>query len=73
MASKQQDCYIVEVPLPINSRKLGFLACGVCEVATVSVYIPYSLDQTPLSISRRSQIVGALPDELNEIDAAFEY
>ena len=30
--------------------------------------VPYSLDQMPLSISRRSRIVAALPDELNEID-----
>ena len=31
--------------------------------------IPYLLDQTPLSISRRSQIVAAPPDVLNEIVA----
>ena len=39
----------------------------------VSENIPYSLDQTPHSISRRSRIVVALPDEVNEIDAALEY
>jgi len=34
---------------------------------------PYSLDQTLLSISRRSRIVAAPSDVLNEIDAALEY
>ena len=34
--------------------------------------IPYSLDQTPLSISRRSRIVAAPPEVLNEIVAALE-
>ena len=37
------------------------------------VHIPYSLDQTLLSISHRSRIVAALPDELKEIDAALDY
>ena len=35
--------------------------------------IPYLLDQTPLSISRRSRIVAAPPDVLNEIFATLEY
>ena len=35
--------------------------------------IPYLLDQTPLSISRRSQIVAAPQDVLNEIVAALKY
>ena len=35
--------------------------------------LPYLLDQTPLSISRRSRIVAAPPDVLNEIVAALEY
>ena len=34
--------------------------------------VPYSLDQTPLSISRRSRIVAAPPEVLNEIVAALE-
>ena len=34
---------------------------------------PYLLDQTPLSISRRSRIVAAPPDMLNEIVATHEY
>ena len=38
----------------------------------LKVYIPYSLDQTPLSISRRSRIVAAPPEVLNEIVAALE-
>ena len=37
------------------------------------VDLPYLLDQTPLSISRRSQIVAAPPDALNEIVATPEY
>ena len=36
-------------------------------------FIPYLLDQTPLSISRRSRIVAASPDMLNEIVAALKY
>ena len=35
--------------------------------------IPYSLDQTPLSISCRSRIVTAPQAALNEIVAALEY
>ena len=35
--------------------------------------VPYLLDQTPLSISRRSWIVTAPPDVLNEIVTALEY
>ena len=38
-----------------------------------TVDIPYLLDQTPLSISRRSRIVAAPPDVLNEIVAALKY
>ena len=34
--------------------------------------LPYSLDQTPLSISGRSRIVAAPPEVLNEIVAALE-
>ena len=34
--------------------------------------LPYLLDQTPLSISRRSRIVAAPPEVLNEIVAALE-
>ena len=33
--------------------------------------LPYSLDQTQLSNSRRSRIVAAPPDVLNEIVAAL--
>ena len=36
-------------------------------------YIPYLLDQTPLSISRFSPIVAAPLDVLNEIVTALEY
>ena len=39
---------------------------------THAIFIPYSLDQTPLSISRRSRIVAAPPEVLNEIVAALE-
>ena len=38
----------------------------------LSAQLPYSLDQTPLSISRRSRIVAAPPDVLKEIVAALE-
>jgi hypothetical protein len=34
--------------------------------------IPYSLDQTPLSISRRSRIIAAPLEVLNKIVAALE-
>ena len=34
--------------------------------------IPYSLDETPLSISHRSQIVASSPDVLNEIAATLK-
>jgi hypothetical protein len=37
-----------------------------------SLAIPYSLDQTPLSISRRSRIIATPPEVLNEIVAALE-
>ena len=56
--------------------KLGVL--GVVKllnaVSSVVVYYhhPYSLDQIPLSISRHSQIVAALPEVLNEIVATLE-
>ena len=36
------------------------------------IHIPYSLDQTPLLINRRSRIVAAPPEVLNEIVAALE-
>ena len=36
------------------------------------IELPYSLDQTPLSISRHSWIVVAPSDVLNEIVAALE-
>ena len=39
---------------------------------TPCMYVPYSLDQTPLSISCRSRIVAASPEVLNEIVAALE-
>ena len=43
-------------------------------VSSVIVYYhyPYSLDRMPLSISRHSQIVAALPEMLNKIVAALE-
>ena len=40
---------------------------------TPPLKIPYLLDQTPLSISRHSQIVATPPDVLSEIVAALEY
>ena len=40
---------------------------------TMYTIVPYLLDQTPLSISRRSRIVAAPPDVLSEIVAALEY
>ena len=39
----------------------------------LSSSMPYSLDQTPLSISSHSQIEAAPPDVLNEIVATLEY
>ena len=39
----------------------------------VCMYVQYLLNQTPLSISRRSRIVAAPPDVLNEIVTALEY
>jgi len=36
------------------------------------IELPYLLDQTPLLISRRSRIVAAPSDVLNEIVAALE-
>ena len=38
----------------------------------ITCYLPYSLDQTPLLISRRSRIVAAPPEVLNEIIATLE-
>ena len=38
----------------------------------VYMYVPYSLDQMPLSISGRSRIVAAPPEVLNEIVTALE-
>jgi len=37
------------------------------------IELPYSLDQTPLSISCRSRIVAAPLDVLNEIVTTLEY
>ena len=37
------------------------------------IKLPYSLNQTLLSISRRSQIVAAPSDMLNEIVTSLEY
>ena len=44
-------------------------------IADIDYYdynVPYSLDQTPLSISRRSRIVATPPEVLNEIVATLE-
>ena len=35
-------------------------------VTSLESWLPYLLDQTPLSISSRSRIVGAPPDVLNQ-------
>ena len=40
--------------------------------AAVSFEISYSLNQTPLSISRHSRILAASPEVLNEIVPALE-
>ena len=42
-------------------------------VYTVFARSDATLDQTPLSISRRSQIVATPPDVLKEVVAALEY
>ena len=58
---------------PEESNEHDKYAMAVRKDGEIVGHVPYSLDQTPRSISRRSRIVTALPDELNEIDAALEY
>ena len=41
-------------------------------IVHIGTYIPYLLDQTSLSISRRSRIEATPPDALKEIMAALE-
>ena len=64
----------MEMPnVPAKLRVVGVVKL-LDAVSSVVVYYhyPYSLDQMPLSISRHSQIVAALPEVLNEIVAALK-
>ena len=60
----------------LHCREPQYFAAAHLRVVSVtasSVEVPYLLNQTLLSISRRSRIVAAHPEVLNEIVAALEY
>ena len=54
-------------------KSLLLLQLLLTSLLSFKKYMLYLLDQTPFSISRRSQIVAAPPDMLNEIVATLEY
>ena len=56
-----------------QGQAIQYMSVHVRMYVHMYVHVPYSLDQMLLSISHRSRIVAALPDELNEIDATLEY
>ena len=55
-----------------TNTQLARALVGTTRISTDKGEIPYSLNQTPLSISRRSRIEAAPPDTLKEIVAALE-
>jgi len=61
-------CVLCICKLCVCCVRLCVCLCKLCVLC-----IPYSLDQTPLSISRHSRIVATPLDVLNEIVAALEY
>ena len=58
----------------VNNHNVHFLKTDeyTCTMYFMNIHILYSLDQMPLSISRRSRIEAAPPDTLKEIVAALK-